>query len=228
MTPVARESRNTLFHGSGFRREIHGGNICTSGGQRFHAKGSVKFLRRALPLTRVRLLRGIHVTSLRYYESGTSASFRKILVGRETTHDARGLGLIWQVGVSPHLRFRDVRSVLFLDQLPGLRVPFPTVYLVVPASQLGIPGVPELQRDLLPIPIPVKPVSLPLIVPLPVRLVPRIVFVTMGVSLHPGVPHYDHSLARSLWNISSASAFAILLLQAPGLPQTCPKSTPLW
>ncbi len=89
MTPVARESRNTLFHSSGFRRKIHWGNICTSGGQRFHAKDSVKFWRLALPLTRVRLLRGIPVTSLLYYESGTNASFRKILLGRETTHDPR-------------------------------------------------------------------------------------------------------------------------------------------
>ena len=89
MTPVARESRNTLFHSSGFRREIHGGDICTSGGQRFHAKGSVKFLRLALPPTRVRLSRGIPFTSLRYYESGTNASFRKILVGRKSTHEPR-------------------------------------------------------------------------------------------------------------------------------------------
>ena len=89
MTPVAQESRNTLFHNSGFRRGIHGGNFCIGGGQRSHAKGSVKFWRRALPLTPVRLLREIPFTSLRYYESGTSASFRKILLGRETTHDAR-------------------------------------------------------------------------------------------------------------------------------------------
>ena len=89
MTPVAQESRNTLFHNSGFRRGIHGGNFCIGGGQRSHAKGSVKFWRRALPLTPVRLLRGIPFTSLPYYESGTSASFRKILLGRETTHDAR-------------------------------------------------------------------------------------------------------------------------------------------
>ena len=89
MTPVARESRSTLFHSSGFRKGIHGGNFCIGGGQRSHAKGSVKFLRRALPLTRVRLLRAIPFTSLRYYESGTSASFPKILFGQETIHDAR-------------------------------------------------------------------------------------------------------------------------------------------
>ena len=89
MTPVARESRNTLFHSSGFRREIHGGRDCTSGGQRYHAKDSVKFWRRALSLTLVRLLTETPVTSLRYYESGTNASFRKILLGLETTHDPR-------------------------------------------------------------------------------------------------------------------------------------------
>ena len=93
MIPVAQESRNTLFHNSGFRRGIHGGNFCIGGGQRFHAKGSVKSWRRALPLTPVRLLRGIPFTSLRYYESGTNASFREILLGRETTHDPHPVGL---------------------------------------------------------------------------------------------------------------------------------------
>ena len=78
MTPVAQESRNTLFHNSGFRRGIHGGNFCIGGGQRSHAKGSVKFWRRALPLTPVRLLRVIHTT---YYESDECIS--KILLGRE-------------------------------------------------------------------------------------------------------------------------------------------------
>ena len=67
-------------------------------------------------------------------------------------------GAIWQVGVSPHLRFRDVRSVLFLDQLPGLRIPFPAVDLAVPAVEPCIPGVAPSHGDLLPFPILVKPV----------------------------------------------------------------------